>query len=64
MADWTAWMYETHDAVHHLDVVRSLEVPELQRAFAALVDALLREAQESDPSLARRLARPLGELVR
>ena len=21
MAEWTAWMYESHDAVHHLDVV-------------------------------------------
>jgi hypothetical protein len=45
-------------------LVESLEVPELQRAFAALVDALLREAEESDPSLGRRLAAPLSELVR
>ncbi len=45
-------------------LVRSLEVPELQRAFAALVGALLREAEESDPSLGQRLATPLAELVR
>ncbi len=45
-------------------LVRSLEVPELERAFAALVDALLREAEESDPSLGQRLALPLTELVR
>ncbi len=45
-------------------LVRSLEVPELQRAFAALVDALLREVKESDPSLGQRLAAPLAELVR
>lgn len=45
-------------------LVRSLEVRELQRAFAALVDALLREAEESDPSLAHRLATPLAEVVR
>ncbi len=45
-------------------LARSLEVPELQRAFAALVDALLREAEESEPSLGQRLASPLTELVR
>lgn len=45
-------------------LVRSLDVPELRRALAALVDVLLREAEESDPSLGRRLATPLGELVR
>jgi hypothetical protein len=44
-------------------LVRSLEVPELERAFAALVDALLREAEESDPSLGQRLATPLSELI-
>lgn len=45
-------------------LVRSLEASELERAFAALVDALLREAEESDPSLGQRLAVPLTELVR
>ena len=45
-------------------LVQSLEVPELLRAFAVLVDALLREAEESDPSLGQRLATPLSELVR
>ena len=45
-------------------LVRSLDVAELRRAFAALVGALLREAQESDPPLGRRLATPLAELVR
>ena len=45
-------------------LVRSLEVRELKRAFTPLVDALLREAQESDPSLGRRLATPLAELTR
>ena len=44
-------------------LVRSLEVPELRRALAALVDALLREAAETDPLLAQRLAAPLAELV-
>ncbi len=45
-------------------LVRSLQVPELQRAFQALVRALLREVEESDPSLGQRLATPLIELVR
>lgn len=45
-------------------LVRSLEVPELQRALAALIDALLREAEETDPPLGQRLATPLAELVR
>lgn len=43
-------------------LVGSLDVDELQRALAALLDALLREAQESDPFLGRRLATPLVEL--
>jgi len=44
-------------------LVRSLEVLELQRALAALVDALLREAEISDPALGERLGIPLSELV-
>lgn len=45
-------------------LVRSVEVPELQRAFAALVDALLHEAEDTDPSLGQRLATPLTYLIR
>ena len=45
-------------------LIHSLEVPELRRALAALVDALLREAGETDPGVGRRLATPLGELIR
>ena len=45
-------------------LVRSLEVSELERAFAAIVDALLDEARETDPELGRRLAGPLTELLR
>lgn len=45
-------------------LVRSLEIFELQRALGALVDALLREIEETDPSLGQRLAAPLSEIVR
>jgi hypothetical protein len=44
-------------------LVRSLDVPELRRAFAAAVDALLAEASRADPLTAGRLAGPLRELA-
>ena len=45
-------------------LVRSVDLRELRRAFSAVVDALLREAEESDPLVGRRLTVPLTELVR
>ena len=45
-------------------LVRTLEVPELERALAALVEALLDEAEQSDRSLAERLGAPLTQLLR
>ena len=44
-------------------LVRSLDMPELKRAFAVITDALLVETERSDPGLADRLAGPLRELA-
>ena len=44
-------------------IVRSLDIPELKRAFAAATEALLGEIELADPALADRLAGPLGELA-
>ncbi|MEJ7783887.1 MAG: hypothetical protein WKF96_03720 [Solirubrobacteraceae bacterium] len=44
-------------------IVRSLDVPELERAFAASTEALLVETERADPELADRLAAPLRELA-
>lgn len=44
-------------------LVRSLDAPELERAFAVITEALLVETERSDPGLAVRLAGPLRELV-
>jgi len=44
-------------------LVRSLEIPELKRAFAASIQALLVEAERADPGLAARLTEPLRELA-
>ncbi len=44
-------------------LVRSLEIPELKRAFAASIRALLVEAERADPGLAARLTEPLRELA-
>ncbi len=44
-------------------LVRSIETTELLRAFAAGVDALLKEIQFADESLAQRLAEPLMALL-
>ncbi len=43
-------------------LVRSLDIPELKRAFAAVTEALLIETKHSHPELASRLAEPLREL--
>lgn len=45
-------------------LVRSLDIPELKRAFAAVTEALLLETRQSHPQLAGRLAEPLRELAR
>lgn len=45
-------------------LVRSLELPELRRAFAVVSEALLAEADWADADLADRLADPLRELAR
>lgn len=44
-------------------LVRSLEIPELKRAFAASIQALLVEAKRADPGPAARLTDPLRELA-
>ncbi len=44
-------------------LVRSLDIPELKRAFTVLTEALLGEAEEADAALAGRLAGPLRELA-
>jgi len=44
-------------------IVRSLDVAELERAFAASTEALLVETERADPELADRLAAPLRELA-
>jgi predicted nucleotidyltransferase len=44
-------------------LVRSLDVPELKRAFAAITEALLVETERTDPGLADRLTAPLRELA-
>ncbi|MDQ2759944.1 MAG: nucleotidyltransferase domain-containing protein [Actinomycetota bacterium] len=44
-------------------LVRSLEIPELRRAFGAITRALLVETERADPGLADRLAGPLRELA-
>lgn len=44
-------------------IVRSLDIPELKRAFAAATEALLDETEQVDPGLANRLAAPLGQLA-
>ena len=44
-------------------LVESLEIAELKRAFAAVIEALLVETKRSDPGLADRLAEPLRELA-
>ncbi|WP_371407562.1 nucleotidyltransferase domain-containing protein [Kribbella sp. NBC_00662] len=46
-----------------LTLVRSLEIPELRRAFRASVDVLLTELAEVDAELAVRLTRTLRELT-
>ena len=44
-------------------LIRSLDIPELKRAFAAITHALLVETERTDPGLADRLAGPLRELA-
>ena len=44
-------------------LVRSLEIPELKHAFAAITQALLVEAERADRGLADRLTKPLRELA-
>ncbi|MGI8429603.1 MAG: nucleotidyltransferase domain-containing protein [Solirubrobacteraceae bacterium] len=44
-------------------LVRSLEIPELKRAFAQATRALLVETERTDPALADRLTAPLRELA-
>lgn len=44
-------------------LVRSLDIPELKRAFAAAAEALLGEAKLADSALADSLAGPLRELA-
>lgn len=44
-------------------IVRSLDIPELKRAFAVASEALLGETELADPALATRLAAPLKELA-
>lgn len=44
-------------------LVESLDIAELKRAFAAVIEALLVETKRSDPGLADRLAKPLRELA-
>jgi len=43
--------------------VRSPDLPELKRAFAAITQALLAEIDRTDPGLANRLTKPLRELA-
>jgi hypothetical protein len=45
-------------------VVRSVDPPELVRALARLLDALITEIREVDPAAAERLRPVLLELVR
>ncbi len=45
-------------------LVRGLDPSELSRAFAGAMRALLREAEQIDPSLASRLREPVRELAR
>ena len=44
-------------------IVRSLDIPELKRAFAAATEALLGEIELADPALADHLGGPLRELA-
>ncbi len=44
-------------------LVRSPDIPELKRAFAAITQALLAEIDRTDPGLANRLTKPLRELA-
>lgn len=44
-------------------LVRSLDIPELKRAFAAITQALLVETERADPGLAARLTEQLRELA-
>jgi hypothetical protein len=44
-------------------LVRSLDIPELKRAFAAITQTLLAEIDRTDPGLANRLTKPLRELA-
>ncbi len=44
-------------------LVRSLDIPELKRAFAAITQALLVETERTDAGLADRLTEPLRELA-
>jgi len=44
-------------------LVRSPDIPELKRAFAAITQALLAEIERTDPGLANRLTKPLRELA-
>ncbi len=44
-------------------LVRSLDIDELKRAFAAITEALLAETERTDPGLASRLAVPLREVA-
>ena len=54
-----------HEATAPIDptLVRSLEIPELKRAFARVTDALPGEAELADAPLADRLGAPLSELA-
>lgn len=44
-------------------LVRSLDIAELARAFAATTEALLTESEAFDPELTRRLSEPLREMA-
>jgi hypothetical protein len=44
-------------------LVESLDIAELKRAFAAVIEGLVVETKRSDPGLADRLAEPLRELA-
>lgn len=54
-----------HDVAARLapTLIQSLEVTELKRVLAALVEVLLHEAEQADPSLAQRLVTPLAHLT-
>lgn len=62
-AEWTAFRGRRTAGVAKA-LVRSLDIPELKRAFTVTTEALLVEIERSDPGLAGRLAGPLRELAR